>query len=70
MSLTPIMPYCCNAQAQRICTTNCFPSAPQQKAPEAFEGEGKMLKDLYDNLHMIALNYELKPFANYTFSKR
>ena len=59
MSLTPIMPYSCNAQAQRLCTTNCFPSAPQQKAPEAFEGEGKMLKDLYDNYMKNAGGYQM-----------
>ena len=47
MSISPIMPYNYMAQAQGIAAT-----APQQarpKAMEAFEGEGKMLKEVYDN---------------------
>ncbi len=47
MSITPIMPYNYMAPSQKIVT----PQKPQiqAKAPEAFEGEGKMLKEIYDN---------------------
>lgn len=47
MSISPIMPYNYMAQAQGISATAAQQARP--KAMEAFEGEGKMLKEVYDN---------------------
>lgn len=47
MPITPVMPYNYMTSAQKIVT----PQKPQvqPKSPEAFEGEGKLLKEVYDS---------------------
>lgn len=47
MSVNPIMSYGYPVQPQKV-KAAANTSAPQ-KAPEAFEGEAKMLKSVYDN---------------------
>lgn len=48
MSMSPISSYGYAAQAQNIVSSQNS-RIPQQKAPEAFEGEAKMLRQVYDN---------------------
>lgn len=48
MSMSPIQSYGYAAQAQGIVAPQAA-KCPQCKAPEAFEGEAKMLREIYDN---------------------
>ena len=57
MSMSPIQSYGYAAQAQGISKVQAA-GIPQQKAPEAFEGETKMLKEIYDNYIKNAGGYQ------------
>lgn len=48
MSMSPISSYGYAAKAQQFAPVQNT-GIPVQKAPEAFEGEAKMLKEVYDN---------------------